>query len=206
MRGTSRIIKITCSLFFFFILLTCLNSTNRIEDLGKGLVFSEVYLNEKEPEKSWIEIYNPCYQTLTLDRFRYSHLKSLSQLPYHIAKQGGIKIYANDYLILCANKKVFTSQWGQKRLVSEVEAVSWFADGGFAALVTKEIEETGYDAFKYGNKERTLHIEEEFGNCIVPFSCRDKSYSRKMYRLIPENEFLDFFESEPTPGLPNIIR
>jgi len=39
-----------------------------------GLIFSEVYLDENQPSKSWVEVYNPTDKPLILATFRFSHI------------------------------------------------------------------------------------------------------------------------------------
>ncbi|MGD8782693.1 MAG: porin family protein [Ignavibacteria bacterium] len=70
----------------------------------EGLIFSEVYLNENKPGKSWVEIYNPTNMTLTLEKFRTSNVLTTNILPEEIKDKGGIEVVPGATVVLCADK------------------------------------------------------------------------------------------------------
>lgn len=168
----------------------------------RGLVISEVYLDEKQPLNNWIEIYNPTNAPQVLDRLRISHIKTLNVLPAAIQRSGGIDIGPNEYLVVCAD--------GENGLLFEariapvvVNALSQFIDGGFVAILTQNMDETDADGFRYGASSLSSHAAEFLGAQVVPFSSNPNSYSRTIVKSDGQISVLGWHESEPTPGVPN---
>ena len=156
--------------------------------LKEGLIFSEVYLNRNEPDKSWIEIYNPTSIKLSLEKFRSSNVLTTNILPQEI----------NESIILCPDKTKFNLKSSAK--INQVSEMSNFGKGGFFSLKTKEMGEEGADIFRYGNPEVTLNLETQLGNFVVPFSTDSKSYSRMSGNIPGESFQPRFIKTEPTPG------
>jgi len=88
-----------------FLLIMVLFSTIPLNAQLKrdGLIFSEVYLNDIELDKSWLEIYNPTTEPLVLERFRFYHVMTTNILPQEIQENGGIELLPGECIVLCAN-------------------------------------------------------------------------------------------------------
>jgi len=158
----------------------------------EGLIFSEVYLNENGPDKSWIEIYNPTDKPLVLEKFRFYNIMTTNILPEEIRKKGGIELVPGETLILCADKTKLNFSNNVK--IVQIEVISAFGKGGFFSINTKGMEENGVDIFRYGDPEKTSELSNQISNFVVPFSTDDKSYSRV-------NDQYKFTKSEPSPGV-----
>jgi len=66
------------------------------------LIMSEIYLDEDEPSKNWIEVYNPTDEPLTLIRLRLSTLLTPNILPNTL--KDGIEIMPEQCLVICADE------------------------------------------------------------------------------------------------------
>lgn len=169
---------------------------------SKGLIINEVYFEKEKAVNNWIEIYNPTNQSLTLKRFRLSHVRTLNVLPAEIRKRGGLTIHPNEYYIICANKEKFKISWGNKKNVLEIPLLSFLSDGGYVVLFTGESKDTGIDAFRYGKPEKTEKYS-FFSEQVLDLSGDGKSYSRELKIDSGNIIALDFIKSSPTPGKPN---
>jgi len=170
-----------------------------------GFIFSEVYLDENQPSKSWVEVWNPTDKSLILATFRISHIKTGDILPPDIRRNGGILVNRDEYLVLCVSEAHFNSEWGNIKNLVAVNNLSYFSSGGFITLTTKGLEDVSFDAFRYGVPEMSEEFEDFCGSQVIPFSKNGKSYSRNI--LITEEgiDVSDFHETAPTPGIINEI-
>jgi len=84
-----------------------------------------------------------------------------------------------------------------------VEALANLAEGGFITTATKGVAETRSDGVRYGHPAASSHVKDHFGNQVLNFLTSGKSYSRKIIKSAEGESLSDFYESEPTPGLPN---
>lgn len=188
----------------FYLLITFIPCAYNSFSQGhsKGIIINEVYFDKAKPVNNWIEIYNPTNQSLTLERFRLSHVRSLNVLPAGIRKRGGLIIHPNEYYIICANKNQFKSLWGNQKNVLEIPLLSFLSDGGYVVLFTGEFKDTGIDAFRYGKAERTQRYS-FFTNQVLELSNDGKSYSREL--TVDSGNIItgNFINSSPTPGKPN---
>ena len=165
-----------------------------------GLIFSEVYLDENEPDKSWLEIYNPTSKPLILEKFRFFQVLSTNILPEEIQEKGGIEIPPNECIVLCANVAGFDFSMHEKSKLIQVSTITHFDKGGFFSLRTKGLGEDGVDIFLYGDPEETSKLKKKLGDFVVPFSKNSKSYSRKMTKGTAEKFKSEFYLTEPSPG------
>ncbi|MGC9384886.1 MAG: lamin tail domain-containing protein [Kosmotogaceae bacterium] len=167
----------------------------------KGLIFNEVYLDKDNPGNSWIEIYNPTENALTLEAIRYSHIKTTNMLPDSIQKSGGVVINPGDYLIITSTKENFSLAVKSKNLL--LPDISNFDLGGFMALTTKKIGISGIDAFKYGDPDKSAGFKNYKDKPLINFSTNGKSFSRKLDNNNGIISVSDFYETEPTKGSAN---
>lgn len=170
-----------------------------------GLIFSEVYLDENQPSKSWVEVWNPTDKSLILATFRISHIKTVDILPPHIRRNGGILVNRDEYLVLCVSEAQFNSEWGNIKNLVAVNALIYFSSGGFIALTTKGLEDVSFDTFRYGVPEISEEFEDLCGSQVIPFSKNGKSYSRNMLETEEGIDISDYHETAPTPGIINEI-
>jgi len=171
------------------------------QEESKGLIFNEVYLDKDKPEKCWIEIYNPTLNPLILDAVRYSHIKTINMLPHSIQQTGGIIVKPGEYLIITPAKVNFSLSLKSKNILLPVLAN--FDKGGFLALTTKGLGNSGIDVFRYGDPAKSEEFKEFKDKPIVNFSSSGNSYSRKITQEGGLTVILDFYESEPTKGSAN---
>jgi len=166
-----------------------------------GLIFSEVYLNENEPDKSWLEIYNPTNMPLILEKIRFYHVKTTNILPKEIREEGGVEIAPGECIILCAKESKFDFPVITKSKLIQVSAITHFGKGGFFSLGTKGLGEEGVDIFRYGDPEVTSKLKNQLGNFVVPFSKNAKSYTRIKSETLGEQFLPNFTQTAPSPGL-----
>lgn len=167
-----------------------------------GLIFSEVYLNEDEPDKSWLEIYNPTTEPLILEKFRFYHIKTTNVLPKDVQEKDGIEVLPGECIVLCANEVKFKIDFQndpQSKLI-QVDVLTRFGKGGFFSLGTKNLGDDGVDIFRYGDPEITEKLSNEIGSFIIPLSKGDKSYKR-IEGEDRGNQFQpNFIQNSPSPG------
>jgi len=124
----------------------------------KGLIFSEVFFNEKQPERSWIEIYNPTSNSVILEGFRFSHILTTNMLPKDIMKNGGVEVPSKKCILLCSDELVLGTPINANCKVIQLEAIKNFYKGGFIALRTKGFDDNGVDIIRYGEPELTSEL------------------------------------------------
>ncbi|MGD8782690.1 MAG: hypothetical protein PVH88_27510 [Ignavibacteria bacterium] len=180
----------------------CVNETTA-QETAAHLVITQVCLNNNQKPGSWIEIYNPADEALILERFRLSHLRTINVLPDSIKKEGGIKVGAGEYVILCADEDIFKSTFGDLLTTVKVKALSRIASGGFLAITTKEADITKGEIVRYGKEEYSSKIAELAGEQVVGFSEKGKSYTRKIEKSGTGIIVSEFTESSAEPGKSN---
>lgn len=166
----------------------------------KGLIFSEVYLDESRPEQSWLEIYNPTSNPLILEKFRFSHILTTNMLPEDIVKNGGIEIPSKECILICSDKSVFGTKINGNTQVIQISTIKKFYKGGFIALTTKYFDENGIDMIRYGESELTSEFSEKLGNFVIPISEDSLSYSRILNEDETTGTRPKFIKGIPTPG------
>lgn len=124
------------SRIFLLILIMVLFSTIPLNAQLKrdGLIFSEVYLNDIEPDKSWLEVYNPTTQPLVLERVRFYDIMTTNILPQEIQKNGGIELLPGECVVVCANEFKFVFKLKPNSRLIQVSAMKHFGKGGFFYL------------------------------------------------------------------------
>jgi len=174
------------------------------QEKGKGLIFSEVYLDAKVSANNWIEVYNPTGKSLILERLHLSGVLALDVLPVSIKREGGIEISPGEYLILCADDERFNSIWGDQLKPISVTALPHLSEGGgIVALATKGLEEAGNDGFRYGNPGISSYIEYYLGSQVLKYTDNGASHSREILETESGTGIGNFHETVPTPGRPN---
>ena len=195
-------IERTLKAFSFLLLMFFLAGIKEVkaQESADHLVISQVCLNNNQTGKSWIEIYNPTDKTLILERFRLSHLRTLNVLPDSINKEGGIKVGAGEYAILCADENLFKSSYGNNVIAVKVKALSRIASGGFLAIRTKGTDASKGTIVRYGKEESSTKIAGLAGDQVVGFSEEGKSYTRKIEKSGTDIIVSNFTESDANPG------
>ncbi len=186
-----------------FIFIFCAAFPSQPQEKVDWLLFSEIYLDEEEPKKGWVEVYNPTDTSLILERFRISHIKTINVLSDSIQQQGGIEVKPDEYLVLCTDKDLFYSVWGTRIKPVAVDALAMLAKGGFMAVTTKSSGSNIFDAFRYGDPAMSSYAEHFAGSQVLAFLKNGNSYSRKIVKTTTGINLSDFYETIPTPGLPN---
>ena len=189
--------------FFIMVFILLITMPLQAQKYGKGLIFNEVYMNIKNPDKNWVEVYNPTGKILILEGFYDSHIRTGNVMPAHIRRQGGVVIKPDEYWIFCAYEKEFKDAWGKKKNVVVLKSLRGFYKGGFIRLFTRGLGEAGYDAFRYGAPESSSRYASSYGNQVLSFSKDDNSYSRKIEKTAKDIKISDFYETDPTPGKRN---
>jgi len=176
------------------------------QNIAKGLIISEVYMDDVQPFENWIEVYNPTDKPLILDRFRISHIRTINVLPADIRKSGGICVEPDKYLILCTDIEQFKAIWGKQIEAVAVEAFAQLVEGGFIAIITKNLGEKDSDGFRYGNPSQSSQVKNQFGAQVLSILKNGKSYSRNIEKMADSVSILDWYESFPTPGSLNELK
>ena len=197
-------IQRTLKTFSFLLLVFFLSGAEKItaQEKADHLVISRVCLNNHEKSKSWIEIYNPTDKELILERFRLSNVRTINVLPDSIKKEGGIKVGAGEYVVLCADENHFNSTYGSIKSVC-IKALAHIASGGFLAIITKGTGDAKGTIVRYGKGEYSSKIAIVAGDQVVGFSDAGKSYTRKIVKSSNDIIISDFTESSADPGNPN---
>ena len=201
-------IQRTVKTFSFLLLvffLSCAKETTAAEEITAqettgNLVITQVSLNNIEKQKSWMEVDNPTDKELTLETFRVSHLRTLNALPDSIIKEGGIKVGAGEYVILCADENMFQSIYGRKVKTVCVKTISRIATGGFLAITTKGADMTKGEIVRYGKAEYSSKLAGIAGEQVVSFSEEGRSYIRTIEKSEDGIVISDFIESSADPG------
>lgn len=193
-RGIGTVLLLNLTLFVFAG-LKAQESTNQ-------LVITEVYLDQNQPAKSWVEFYNPSEKALVLARFRLSHIRTINVLPKVVQDAGGIEVKPGECLVLCADKALFSSVYGHQVPCTVVEALKQFAKGGFIAAATKGAGESRAGIVRYGDPEKSVRMESLAGSQVVPLVAKGpESYSRKVEKTGSGVVFSAFAPGAPTPGV-----
>lgn len=174
--------QVTFAALLFVVVLLPTGQANA-QVTKKELVFSEIHLDDTNPEQSWIEVHNPTNKPLILERFRYSHVRTLNMLPEEIQRQGGLSIAPGECIVLSGE--------GANNGGYLVKDISRFSGGGTLSIKTKGLKEGGGDIVRYGNFSNSAHAKTLSDKPIVGFSHGSESYSR---------EDGGFVASEATPG------
>lgn len=179
---------------FLYLLAFLLISAKLIsaQQKANGLVISEVYLDKDIPTNSWVEIYNPTKETLSLEKFSLSTIGPANLLDASIIKNGGIKLDPGDFIILCCEQN---KTLNNKEKVFNVKFLNYLSEGGIITVITQSLGIEGVDLLRYGNSSLTLW-DGVSDKQVIPFSLNGKSYSRKDNS---KNVGKDFYESELTP-------
>ncbi|MBK7106243.1 MAG: hypothetical protein IPH62_13260 [Ignavibacteriae bacterium] len=183
-------------LFITFFTLTCVLIA---QDSDNQLIISQVSLNKKETNKSWLKILNPTENDLFLERFRLSHIKTINVLHKETSKNEGIRIPTGGSIILCTDEKTFTSLYGKRNNIINVNALSMAIEGGFLAIKTKGIEAAKGSIVRYGKRDLSSIIEQLAGSQVIGFSDDGKSYMRKIDKKESEIEVCEFIDSSDRP-------
>jgi len=171
----------------------------------KGLIFSEVHLNKKNPNNIWLEVTNTTGSKVILSKLRYSTVRSPNIMPNKIKEQGGIEIKSGKSIILCSNKTNFNQKNQTNTKVYEIKVLGKIAEGGFFALKGNSKKGNYMDAFRYGEAKYSKQYKDNFGDYVVPFSNNNESYIRKGTRnknagYKSSKNYPEFKKSTPTPG------
>lgn len=180
-----------------------MNLSLSAQEYGKGLIFSEVYLDDKHPEKSWVEVYNPTDETLRLGGFRLSNIRAISIIPRCNMPEEEIVLVPGECVILCASKEKFHMKWGKRNNVVEVPLLSTFEQGGFMALRTAGLKVEGNDGFRYGDPTKSDQTKALRDSQVLTFSKNGKSYCRDEIKSANGRTVSTFYPAEPTPGQKN---
>ncbi len=165
----------------------------------KKIMVCEVYFDENEPSKNWVELCNPHDETITLHRFRTSNILGLDCLPADIREKGGIAFAPGQVMVLCADNAVFTREWRNSIDLVEVEMLKELGSFGYIAAQTKDSEEFVFDVVMYGstnNAYRQVFPDHQ----LLPFCTDAKSYRRNIEKKGESVMMSDFVASEPDPG------
>ena len=198
-------IERTLKAFSFLLLVFFISGAKEItaQEAADHLVIIQVCLNNNEKSKCWIEVYNPTDKVLILERFRLSHLRTINVLPDSISKEGGVKVGAGEYVILCADENMFKSSYGNKVKSVGVKALTHIASGGFLAIITRGTDDAKGTIVRYGKGEESLKIAAVAGDQVIGFSEDGKSYTRKIVKSNNDLTISDFTESSAGPGKSN---
>ena len=191
---------------FCFLMLTPLffyTTGASAQETADHLVISQVYLDNNQPANSWIEVYNATDKPLILERLRISHIKTINVLPKAIQDQGGLRVAAGEYLILCANQSLFDSAYATSTKYTGVDGLSQIATGGFIAVTTKGAGEAKGGVVRYGDPEKSMQISKLAGDQVVGFSKNRKSFTRKITKTAAGMNVSDFVETSAAPGKSN---
>ncbi|MBN1291558.1 MAG: hypothetical protein JXB48_06930 [Candidatus Latescibacteria bacterium] len=189
-------------LVFLLFLITGLsinkNSVFAEENVNR-LIMSEIYLDEDEPSKNWIEVYNPTDEPLTLMRLRLSTLLTPNILPPEYKE--GIEILPKNRIVLCAlDKNIETNA-----VKVEIIPLSVTLRGGFIGIETKKEKgvinkEENVDVIRFGDSERSSYVKAFSNIQVIPMQKNGKSFSRDISIQNSNNTLPSFIESDPTPG------
>ncbi len=169
------------------------------QEYSKGLIFSEVFLDANNRTNSWIEIYNPTDTPLVLSGFRLSNIRTPNMLMID-EKKGGYKIKSGECLILCNNRKKFEDEWGKQKNLIMVKGISMFNNGGYIELSTKDMRDSGIDAFRYGDPEISAKNASFCNTHVIEISNDGKSWSRILKGSESGFRNNGFEKTAPSPG------
>ncbi|MFC1729900.1 hypothetical protein ACFL6I_06140 [candidate division KSB1 bacterium] len=186
--------------FNIILLLMFIPLTLHAQNYGKGLLFSEVYLNKENPQSNWLEVYNPTDQKLGIRVFRTSHVQTLNLLSPEDISSGELLIDPGNRLILCANNEEFTRQWGDEIRAFEIDELFVLFGGGFIVLLTGDMDDSGLDALRFGNASLSERAASFCEDQVVSFSSSGKSWTRNIVKTQYEVLTSGFTLTNPNPG------
>ena len=67
------------------------------------VIINEIFLDFENCNISWVEIFNPLQEPVTLESFFTSHVRTPNQLPIEVKENGGLAIGPQEYVVLCAD-------------------------------------------------------------------------------------------------------
>jgi hypothetical protein len=184
----------------FLVLMILLSINADAQNLSKGLVFSEVYLDKDNYKNNWFEIYNPTDKPLVLNLFWRSYIRTPNLLPGRNNEIGGVLIEPGKHLIICLDKNQFKANWGNVHQVIEIGMIEHIPEGGFFIIGTKGLGKEDRDGFRFGNPEKSERMTARFGDQVIGFSRSGKSFTRRINSTESGYSVLDFIETIPTPG------
>jgi len=180
-------------------LLLPIDSTAGETPQKKKVMMSEVYIDEKEPAKNWVELCNPYDEPITLHRFRTSNVLALDCFPADIRAQGGISIPSGGVVVICADIKTFAQQWNGDIRPLEIDALKNLGKNGYIAAITNSAELV-YDVVLYGSAESDYR--KYFPNQTPLSFCKNsQSYKRTVAKTGDSVTVTAFKASEPDPGV-----
>lgn len=165
-----------------------------------NLVISQVSLSTTEPERNWIEVYNPSDKPLWLERLRLSHFRTVNILPESVQKNGGIKVPAGGNIVICADEAAFSSLYGNDMELTVVPALLRLADGGFIVIATQGGQESRGCFVRYGKPGMSSKVSGLAGGQVVGFSEKGRSFRRELAKTIMGINLKGFVESPAVPG------
>ena len=193
-----KIVKL--HIVMFLVIATIIGQqTSFAEENIDRLIMSEVYLDENDPSKNWIEVYNPTDELLTLIRLRLSTLLTPNIL--HKDYNEGIEILPNQRIVLCAEENNIKSNV----VKVEIKPLSITLRGGFIGIETKKekgnnFKKENVDMIRYGNPERSSYVRAFSDIQVIPTKINERSYSRDISLIDNSIDVSIFHESIPTPG------
>jgi len=155
---------------------------------------SEVYLDTVNTDKTWIEFYNPSDKDITVDGGRYSHIKTKNHLP-------SFTVSSKSHFVLCANKSVFISNYGEIDNLLEESTLGLLSEfGGFFAFYTNKDSTKISDAFRYGELNEYNNEDWLESSALIPFLHSDSSCTLKIHGKNEHCNLYDYKITSPTPG------
>lgn len=192
--------EIRCKIFLLISVgVMCLTLPLSAQLKREGLIFSEVYLNDKEPDKSWLEIYNPTLKPLVLKKLRFYQILTPNIIPEELVERGDLQLFPHECLVICANKSKLKFGRDIKIKLIELNVINQFGIGGFFSLRTQGQGDEGVDTFRYGEPKITAKFESQLGGYVVSFSNSMMSYKRSIKDSLPV-----FTLQNPSPGYVNL--
>ena len=176
------------------------NSTADETPQKKKIMICEVYIDEQEPAKNWVELCNPYDESITLHKFRTSNVLALDCFPADIRAKGGITIPAGGVVVICADIKTFTQQWNGDIQPVEVDILRYLGKNGYIAAQTKNSEELVYDVVVYGSADND-YLKIFPDHTSLPFCINSQSYKRTFAKAGDSVTMSEFIASEPDPGV-----
>ena len=181
------------TIFFICIMFTMMS----VHAQSERIIVTEVYLDENNPSNNWIELYNPSEKSLELERFRFSHIRTIDILPKGINRV----VEPKSYLIICADSSQFETLWGKVDAnLIQVLSTGEPPDGGFIGITTKNAAEAPLDIICFGNPLRISNFKDLSNHDVIPFSKVGKSHSRVVSQNIDGYSTTHFQVTDPTPG------
>ena len=192
-----KIFKLHMMMFLVIVAIISRQTSFAEENINR-LIMSEIYLDENDPSKNWIEVYNPTDNPLTLIRLRLSTLLTPNILPPEY--KDGIILSANEKIIICADKDFLGSVSQSGITIIEAEYLKVTRSGGFLAIANKENTSIPIDVMRYGSPYRSDHVKAFSEIQVIPLANNGRSYSRTIRAKNGSVSITDFFKSAQSPG------